>query len=197
MRINKYAPEGHEFTADDVVVSDEAFLLTVGELLSTYSDQQLLRYFSWQFVQLFGLVSDQRLYLYRFVLPERAQVYRQVLCSFLTDASYQQLTSSLTYVSGFSDENRRLVDVGFDSLVTTAVTKIVASHSMNEDIRKLIVQKLDSLALRLWPPSRYLNNSELEWLYANFTAQESTFGDYWANTRRSLSQAKKEWTFFF
>ncbi|KAH6938175.1 hypothetical protein HPB50_007347 [Hyalomma asiaticum] len=190
--INKYAPEGHEFTADDeVVVSGEAFMLTVGDLLSTYNDQQLLRYFSWQFVQLFGPVTDQRLFVTRYVLPERARIYRQVFCSYITDAPYEQLTSALMYASGFSGEDRKLVDAGFNNLITAAIKEIVSSHSLSEDSKKLIAQKLNSLALDLWPPDRYLINSALEWLYMNFTTHESTFGDYWASTRRSLLESKR------
>ncbi|XP_037561489.1 endothelin-converting enzyme 1 [Dermacentor silvarum] len=189
--VNVYTGRGQTFSADDeVIVSDETFFRTVGSILSAYDNLKLLRFFSWLFVQVHGPKADQRLFLPRFVLPERAHFFRPIFCASSTEISYKQLVSSLAYVSRFSDEEKNLVDARFNKLIETAVAKIVASHWLDEYSKKMIVRKLNSLVLRLWPPSDYLNNDQLEQIYKNFTAHEPTFGGFWANATRSIHEAR-------
>ncbi|XP_065288069.1 membrane metallo-endopeptidase-like 1 [Dermacentor albipictus] len=189
--VNANTGHGQTFSADDeVIVSDETFFKTVGGVLSAYSNLQLLRYFSWIFVQVHGPKADQRLFLPRFVWPDRAHFLRPAYCASSTEISYEQLVSSLAYASRFSIEERNLVDAKYKKLIETAVMKIVASHWLDEDSKKMIVRKLNRLVLRLWPPSEYLKNDQLEQFYKNFTAHEPTFGGFWANASRSRRQGR-------
>ncbi|KAH9370272.1 hypothetical protein HPB48_007391 [Haemaphysalis longicornis] len=179
------------FTFDIMVlVSDKNYFSLVDVIFRSYENVKLLKYISWQFVQVFAVVADNNLFALRYGGGNDAQFLRQFFCAYNAEVPYQQLVSSLGFLSRFSKRDVNLVNAKFKNLIGETGKKLAALDWLDESSRNLILSKLSSVQLRLWPPQRYLVSEELERAYANFTSQEPSFAEYWAKTRKSLINAQ-------
>ncbi|KAH7940540.1 hypothetical protein HPB49_001524 [Dermacentor silvarum] len=66
-----------------------------------------------------------------------------------------------------------------------AADKTWAVSWLDNDTKKVAVEKLKNVRTVLWPSDKFLTAEALEVVYANFTYSASSFVEHWIETRRS------------
>ncbi|XP_054922262.2 neprilysin-1-like [Dermacentor andersoni] len=177
---------------DDVVVSNVKFLLTVGEVFGNYSNQQILEFLSWQFVEHYGPVADSRLLLTRYGDQMIADTLRPAFCAFHIEVAYKAVLLSMQFALRITKEHRLQIYQGFRRLRLKAVHYVNSSEWLDSKSKDSVAAKLSTLELAVWPPAEYLTNESLEEIFKTYPENEKTFGSYWIKSIRSLRTVKKD-----
>ncbi|KAH7937379.1 hypothetical protein HPB49_011303 [Dermacentor silvarum] len=91
---------------DDVVVSNRKFLLTVGEIFGNYSNEQILAFLAWQFVEHYGPVADSRLLWTRYGDQTIADTLRPAFCGFHIEVAYKAVLLAMQFALKITKEDR-------------------------------------------------------------------------------------------
>ncbi|KAH7936760.1 hypothetical protein HPB49_003903 [Dermacentor silvarum] len=173
---------------DEIVVTNVKFLVSVGELFENYTNQEILSYLAWQFVEHYGPVADSRLLLSRYGDQATAERLRPAFCGIQVEAIYKLMLLSLGYTLHIKNSENDLIDRGFNRLVSAAIGLVNASSWLDPESRNIVTEKLLSATMNVWPPAKFLTNESLEEIYKNYPGpdQAKSFGGYWIRSMRSL-----------
>ncbi|KAH6926329.1 hypothetical protein HPB50_017113 [Hyalomma asiaticum] len=167
---------------DVVLITDSAYFLTVGELFRNYTNAQILDFLGWQFVQKYAPVADSRFLISRYGDANRARDLRALYCSYHVEVPYKVVLLSLHSISHMRNGAQKIIDTGYDRLVSTAVGLVNNSTWLDSESKALAAEKLASAKLRLWPPTAYMDGEYLANTYDNFPDDEAAFGNYWISS---------------
>nr|XP_050027922.1 neprilysin-1-like [Dermacentor andersoni] len=178
---------------DEIVVTNVKFLATVGELFQNYTNQDILSYLAWQFVEHYGPIADSRLLLSRYGDQRTADRLRPAFCATQVEAVYKLMLLSLAYTLHIKNSEKDLIDRSFNRLVSAAVRLVNASGWLDPESRNAVTDKLLSATMQVWPPASFLTNESLEEIYKNFPGpgQAESFGGYWIRSLTSLRTIKR------
>ncbi|KAK8778968.1 hypothetical protein V5799_019689 [Amblyomma americanum] len=174
---------------DDVNLSDENLLKTVGGLLGDYQRPRLFSLFGWTFVQMFVPIGEPRMLLRRFGARHKVEVYRSQFCSFHTESTYRALVLSLEVAIDDKEKDREVIAAGFQKLVSTAVKKVEGASWLDDDGKRVASEKLRSVKMRAWPEEQLLNNEALEEIYKEYPSTGQLFVELWIQARRVTHRA--------
>ncbi|KAH7937187.1 hypothetical protein HPB49_008588 [Dermacentor silvarum] len=177
---------------DDVVVSNVKFLLTVGELFGNYSNEQILAFLAWQFVEHYGPVADSRLLWTRYGDQTIADTLRPAFCGFHIEVAYKAVLLAMQFALKITKEDRLEIYRGFRRLSSKAVHLVNSSAWLDSESKDAMAAKLRRLELEIWPPAEYLTNESLEKVFHTYPEHEKTFGSYWIKSIQSLRTTKKD-----
>ncbi|KAH6931995.1 hypothetical protein HPB50_002429 [Hyalomma asiaticum] len=172
--------------SDQVLLSDVDFFRSLAGVMTSYKDAELLSLIAWSFVQLFSPAVDYRLLENRY--DRGVTMYRPYFCERFVETAYRFLVVALGSVALFSREERAVVNARFDSLVSAAVDMVKTLEWLDAESRQLVVEKLSSTRLHLWPPEKFLQNDVLERVYESFPSAEPSFAEYWVKTSRCSAE---------
>nr|XP_050026911.1 endothelin-converting enzyme 1-like [Dermacentor andersoni] len=164
---------------DVALITDRAFFVTVGELFRNYTNQQILEFLGWQFVQHYAPVVDSRFLISKYGDNTTAMSLRTAFCSYHVEVPYRALILSLHFASQITNSVQQMIDDGYKRVVSTAVRLINDSTWLVAESRKVAAEKLASANLRLWPPAAFLDRENLARTFRHFPDAEEAFGDYW------------------
>ncbi|KAH6926330.1 hypothetical protein HPB50_017114 [Hyalomma asiaticum] len=164
---------------DVVLITDRAFFVTVGDLFGNYTNAQIVDFLGWQFVQRYAPVADSRFLITRYGDASRATDLRAFFCSYHVELLYRVVLLSLHSISHMRNGAQKIIDTGYERLVSTAVGLVSNSTWLDSESKALAAEKLASAKLRLWPPAAYLDGEYLAKTYENFPDHETAFGNYW------------------
>ncbi|KAH7972730.1 hypothetical protein HPB52_016329 [Rhipicephalus sanguineus] len=151
-------------TSDDMLLLSDLSLLTrVIGLIGTLNDRDIVRHLSWLFVQAYAAVADPAaVLLLLHGSKQHAEHQRPLFCAIQVEASYELLVAALASAAYFSQEQRRDIDRHLAAIL-----------------------ELKNVRTILWPSEKFLEPTELEDAYKNFTESATSFPEYWIETRRS------------
>ncbi|XP_077486639.1 neprilysin-1-like [Amblyomma americanum] len=176
-----------KLTSQDVVVTTNVhFLKTVANLFNRYTNDDILDFLGWQFAQHYAPVSDSGLLVARYGDRRTARSLRPAFCGFHIEVPYRVLLLSLRFASRLTQSDKELVDAGFDRLVSTAVYLVNDSTWLDSESRALATDKIRAASLRLWPPAKFFNHTNLEELFQVFPEKQPSFGQYFIKSRQSF-----------
>lgn len=166
---------------DDVVVSNVAFLVIVGEIFRNYTNYQILQLLAWHIVQIDAPVADSQLLLSYFGDQTTADTLKPVFCALHIEVAYKVMLLSMQFALQMKGDEESVIDRRFNHLVSTAVRLVNASRWLDSDSRNVLSAKLRSASVHVWPPSDYLTNESLEAIYEAYPGPggEESFGEYW------------------
>ncbi|KAK8775207.1 hypothetical protein V5799_031448 [Amblyomma americanum] len=167
-----------KLTDQDVVVTTNAhFLKTVAILFNRYTNDDILDFLGWQFAQHYTPVSDSGLLVARYGDRRTARSLRPAFCGFHfhIEVPYKVFLLSLRFASRLTQSDKELVDAGFDRLVSTAVYLVNDSTWLDSESRALATDKLRAASLRLRPPAKFLNDTNMEELFQAFPEKKTAF----------------------
>ncbi|XP_077534740.1 endothelin-converting enzyme 1-like [Haemaphysalis longicornis] len=172
---------------DQVLLTDKGFYRTFGRMLQKYTNEQLLMFIAWSFVQLYAPTADYRLLMARYGDDDALKLYRPFFCERFVESAYGLLVLVVSSLSRFRPDERAFVNAGFNNLVQTAAIKVNESIWLDVQSRRTAATKISSAVLHLWPPDRYLNNDELDRLYNSFPSNATSFFEHWVASTESLT----------
>ncbi|KAH9378054.1 hypothetical protein HPB48_010606 [Haemaphysalis longicornis] len=172
---------------DQVLLTDKGFYRTFGRMLQKYTNEQLLMFIAWSFVQLYAPTADYRLLTARYGDDDALKLYRPFFCARFVESAYGLLVLVVSSLSRFRPDERAFVNAGFNNLVQTAAIKVNESIWLDVQSRRTAATKISSAVLHLWPPDRYLNNDELDRLYNSFPSNATSFFEHWVASTESLT----------
>ncbi|KAH7954470.1 hypothetical protein HPB49_018830 [Dermacentor silvarum] len=119
---------------------------------------------------------------------DRKQLTAQLplFCAYQVEAPYRVLIIALGLVSRFTAEDRKIIDDGFDGLVSAAVDRVQKSQWMDTPSKKSITKKLLAAKKALWPPDALLKDGVLDSIYFAFPGKDASLAEYWIDSRRSM-----------
>ncbi|XP_037579746.1 membrane metallo-endopeptidase-like 1 [Dermacentor silvarum] len=171
---------------DKVVVRNVKFLIIVGEIFGNYTNQQILQFLAWQFVEHYGPVADIRLLLARYGDQTTADNLRPADCGFYVEVAYKLMLLAMQFTLRISEDDQKQINRGFDRMRRNAIRLAKAAVWLDSESKDSVVAKLEALKLAVWPPSTFLSNESLEEIYQRYPEREKTFGNYWIKSIRSL-----------
>ncbi|KAK8776662.1 hypothetical protein V5799_029988 [Amblyomma americanum] len=181
-----------ELTGQDAVVTTNLhFLQAVGNLFAKYTNDHILHFLGWQFAQQYAPVSDSGLLVARYGDPRTARGFRPAFCGLHIEVPYRVLLLALRFASRITQRDKNLVDTGFDHLVSAAVRLVNDSTWLDTESKAVVAEKLRSASLRLWPPAKFLNETNLEELFRAFPEKEESFGAYFISSRESARKISR------
>ncbi|KAH6936317.1 hypothetical protein HPB50_015950 [Hyalomma asiaticum] len=175
---------------DVALITDRALFVTVGELLKNYTNEQILDFLGWQFVQRYAPVADSRFLISVYGDNETAMALRPAFCGYHVEVSYKVLLLSLRFVAE-TNSVRKVVDEGYNRLLSMASRLLNESTWLDSESKAVVAEKLASVKLRLWPPAAFLDNANLERTFKNFPINQQAFGDYWIRSIDGMTKLKK------
>ncbi|XP_077486642.1 membrane metallo-endopeptidase-like 1 [Amblyomma americanum] len=142
--------------------------------------------FWFEFAQHSTPVSDSGLLVARYGDRRTARSLRPAFCGFHIEVPYRVLLLSLRFASRLTQSDKELVDAGFDRLVSTAVYLVNDSTWLDSESGALATDKLRAACLRLRPPAKFLNDTNMEELFQAFPEKKPPFGEYFIKSRQSF-----------
>ncbi|XP_049527509.1 endothelin-converting enzyme 1-like [Dermacentor silvarum] len=172
---------------NDLVLVDEiSHLWKMLRIIEDFGDEVVLRHLSWLFVQAYGaVVHPMAVLLITHGSEHHATTMLPRFCAGQVESSYKLLLASMASVGLFSKEERRRIDDHLAAIVEEAADKTWAVSWLDNDTKKVAVEKLKNVRTVLWPSDKFLTAEALEVVYANFTYSASSFVEHWIETRRS------------
>ncbi|KAH7947864.1 hypothetical protein HPB52_016382 [Rhipicephalus sanguineus] len=167
---------------DVALITDSAYFVTVGELFKNYTNEQILNFIGWQFVQRYAPVADSRFLISLYGDNGTAMGLRGAFCSYHVEVPYKVLLLSLHFVSQIKDSIQKIIDAGYNRLVSTAVRLVNNSTWLTSESKALASKKFASVKLRLWPPAAFLESENLAKTFSNFPSNQPAFADYWVGS---------------
>ncbi|XP_037579763.1 neprilysin-4-like [Dermacentor silvarum] len=177
---------------DEVVVRNVKFLLTVDELFNNYTNQQILEFLAWQFVEHYGPVADSRLLLARYGDQRTADILKPAYCGYHIEVVYKLMLLSIQFTLRIAQADQKQIDRGFNRMLWNAIRLVKASEWLDSESKHSVAAKIRTLRLAVWPPDKFLTKESLEELYQTYPEHEKTFGNYWIKSIRSLRTTKKD-----
>ncbi|KAH6930121.1 hypothetical protein HPB50_009929 [Hyalomma asiaticum] len=164
----------------DVLVSDTFFLESIGGLFVKYSDADIIRQLSWEFVQLFALTIDKTPLVIAFAGTWYAMPYVSVYCTRYVEAVYRPLLASVYVRQHMSVDDRRALDSDMAGLVNAVIEKVNGSSWLEEQGKREATEKLRALSTTIWPPEEYFSDDVLEkrYLYLQSPKGASFFANW-------------------
>ncbi|KAH7951715.1 hypothetical protein HPB52_011704 [Rhipicephalus sanguineus] len=162
----------------EVLVSDLLLLKSIGGLFTKYSDADIIRQLSWEFVQLHVIMMDKTPLEIAFASRWYAMPYVSVYCTRYVETVYRPLLASVYVRQHLSVDDRRALDSDVAGLVNAVIEKVNGSSWFEEQGKREAIEKLRALRTSIWPPEAYFDDDELEQAYhwlqrlkgASFTA---------------------------
>ncbi|KAH6925771.1 hypothetical protein HPB50_009829 [Hyalomma asiaticum] len=175
-------------TRDDEILLSHAPLLDIlDRLVVKYGHDKLKILLLWEMVQLFSPLGNLSLLVARYGSKTKADLHRPIYCAHHVEAAFKVLVLSLTVATRFTAEVRQHIDAHFDRLVSTAVEKANGSTWLDEVSRARLVNKLEHVKKRMWPPESLLAEDALEKLYAAVSENETTVVQFWLKAHKVLA----------
>ncbi|XP_077483543.1 endothelin-converting enzyme 1-like isoform X2 [Amblyomma americanum] len=176
---------------DDMVLSDENLLKTVGSFFQNYTEAQILGHYAWMFVQMYAPVAEPRMLLRLFGDMHKVNAYRNIFCGSLVECTFRVLVLSLNVASRIKQEEMDSIRAGFEGLVSAAVEKVNSSKWLDGRSKRVAGDKLKSVKMRVWPDQQLMSNEELERTYKSYPSTEDSFAEYWMEARRSMRRSNE------
>ncbi|XP_075554777.1 endothelin-converting enzyme 2-like [Dermacentor variabilis] len=174
-------------TVDDLMfVSDMSVLENILRIIKRFGDEAVLRHLSWLFVQTYGAVTYPTAVLLAIHgSRHHAREQQPRFCAGQVESSYKLLGNAIASVGLFSEKERRHINEHLAAIVEEAANKTWAVSWLDNDTKKVAVEKLKNVRTALWPSDKFLTPKTLEEVYENFTYNEPSFAEYWIETRHS------------
>ncbi|KAL1435178.1 hypothetical protein MTO96_011102 [Rhipicephalus appendiculatus] len=160
---------------DEVVVSDIHLLLTVSDFLRKYDEAQLNMHLTWLVVQYYAPVADYRMLVDHYGNAYRAAAYLPVFCGHHVEASYKVLVLALDVASRFEARDVKIVNDGFEGLVSAALGMVNASNWMDDESKARLTKKVLAVKKSLWPPDAAVNADMLDKVFGDFPENSASF----------------------
>ncbi|XP_065282366.1 neprilysin-like [Dermacentor albipictus] len=184
LRSNGPVSEGTE-----VLVSDPSLLESIGGLFSKYSDADLIRQMSWEFLQLHALTIDKTPLEMAFSGRWYAMPYVSVYCSRYVETVYRPLLASIYVRKHLNADDRRALDLDMAGLVNAVIEKVNGSSLFDAQGKSEAVKKLRAVSTNIWPENKYFDDDTLETTYHLFPhARESSFLVSWIQSHNMLHE---------
>ncbi|XP_049272562.1 endothelin-converting enzyme 1 [Rhipicephalus sanguineus] len=167
---------------DEIVATDVAFLGAVSRLLSKYGPLKLNQHLTWLIMQNCPPATDYAFLLGYYGSEEKAAAHASSHCAHKVETLYKVLLLALGLFTRLTDLDRKVIEAGFNSLISAASGSIRNSRWMDDRSKAHAVRKLDSVRNDMWPPVAILDEGALEKIYAAFPEKEPSFADYWIKT---------------
>nr|XP_050026824.1 endothelin-converting enzyme 2-like [Dermacentor andersoni] len=164
---------------DEIVTTDVAFLSVVTELLVKYDTLMLNRHLVWLIMQYYAPMTDYAFLVGYYGSNDKAAAYMPVFCAHHVEATYKVLVLALGVVTRLPVHDRRVINAGFQSLVSAAFAKIRDSIWIDEKDKMRMITKFAAIKMDFLPPDTILDDIVLESLYAGFPEEEPSLAHYW------------------
>ncbi|KAH9377582.1 hypothetical protein HPB48_011241 [Haemaphysalis longicornis] len=186
--VNEHLDYGANFSAHDLLVFAEARLLqALNSTFARYSNGDVLNHISWLFVQAHGPIVDPfNLLLSRHGSKSVAQEELPRYCAAQVEASYPMMTSALFAVSRFSLRERQYISDQLKHVADSFLLGVANATWLDRKSRKAATRKITGVKTVLWPPNEFLAQTGLSALYELFPSNETSFSDFWIQTRQAL-----------
>ncbi|XP_075556646.1 neprilysin-like [Dermacentor variabilis] len=185
--LNSVAEFDPPITLNDLVLMEESSNIgKIFDLIADFGNEVVMRHLSWLFVLEYGTVAYPAAVM--LIIRGSEDHVRQALpryCARQVESSYKLLVAAMASVGLFSEQERRRIDEHLAAIVEEAANKTWAVSWLDNDTKKIAVEKLKSVRTVLWPSEKFLTPEALDEVYANFTYSASSFAEYWIETRRS------------
>ncbi|KAL1415087.1 hypothetical protein MTO96_006961 [Rhipicephalus appendiculatus] len=149
----------------EVLVPDLFLLKSIGGLLAKYSDVDIIRQLSWEFVQLHIIMMDKTPLDIAFTGRWYAMPYVAVYCARYIEAVYRPLLASIYVRQHLNVDDRRALDSDVAGLVNAVIEKVNASSLFDDQGQEEAMEKLRAVRTSIWPPEAYFNDDTLEQSY--------------------------------
>nr|XP_050037905.1 endothelin-converting enzyme 1-like [Dermacentor andersoni] len=166
---------------DEIVVRDIKLLKVVAKLLSNYTEIELNRHLAWLFVQYYAPVADYRLLVGKYGDEKEAKAHLRDFCARIVEEPFRALVLALSLVSRVAAPDRKIIEDGFNGLISAAVDRINVSIWADSKSKEQIIKKLQGVKKAFWPPGALLKSSTLENIYANFAEKAGSLAEFWIN----------------
>ncbi|XP_050037191.2 membrane metallo-endopeptidase-like 1 [Dermacentor andersoni] len=174
-------------TVDDLMlVGDMSEFENILRIIKRFGDEAVLRHLSWLFVLTYGAVTYPTAVLLAIHgSRHHARGQQPRFCAGQVESSYKLLVNAIASVGLFSEKERRHINEHLAAIVEEAANKTWAVSWLDNDTKKVAVEKLKNVRTALWPSDKFLTRKTLEEVYENFTYDVPSFAEYWIETRRS------------
>ncbi|KAH7937788.1 hypothetical protein HPB49_016142 [Dermacentor silvarum] len=176
---------------DEIVTTDVAFLSVVAELLVKYGTLMLNKHLMWFLLQYYAPVTNYAFLVGYYGSHEKAAAYIPAFCAHKVELLYKVLVLALGVVTRLPVHDRKVIDAGFQSLVSAAFGKVRNSIWMDEKDKMRMITKLAAIKMDFLPPETILDDGVLERLYADFPEKESSFADYWLKSLAATNEMSR------
>ncbi|KAL3196589.1 hypothetical protein MRX96_015449 [Rhipicephalus microplus] len=125
----------------DVLVPDLFLLKSIGDVFTRFSDEDIIRQLSWEFVQLHVLMMDKTPLDIAFSGRWYAMPYVAVYCTRYVETVYRPLLASIYVRLHMNDDDRRALDKDLAGLVNAVIEKVNASSWFEEQGKQEAIEK--------------------------------------------------------
>lgn len=186
--LNKYYRQKPEFDEYEFVhASDRSLLTTLNAMFKKHSREELVEHIAWWFIQIHAFLADRELLEYTFGNKKSAETFKPLVCAKEVEAAYGMLLASEYVNKNFPAEERRNIEQNLAALDHKILDTIRDSAWMNEDIRLLLLPKLQALVRVLWPPEKYLAGDGLSKMYGTFSLKEDSLIRTWIQAKGNIT----------
>ncbi|XP_075550682.1 endothelin-converting enzyme 2-like isoform X2 [Dermacentor variabilis] len=176
---------------DEIVTTDVAFLSVVAELLVKYDALMLNRHLVWLIMQYYAPVTDYAFLVGYYGSNEKAAAYMPAFCAHEVETSYKVLVLALGVVTRLPVHDRRVINAGFQSLVSAAFAKIRDSIWIDEKDKIRMITKFAAIKMDFLPPDTLLDDIVLKRLYAGFPEEEPSLAHYWFKSVAAMQEMNR------
>nr|XP_054928970.1 endothelin-converting enzyme 2-like [Dermacentor andersoni] len=173
---------------DEIVVSDDLFLPAVSGFFEKYDEAQLNMHLTWLFVQYYAPVADYDMLVDHYGSKHKAAMYLPVFCGHHVEDTFKVLVVALDFVYRFTARDVKIVNDGFDYVVSAATERVSASDWMDDESKARLTKKILAAKKSLWPPDALVNAELLEKLYRGFPENTTSFAYLWVATRMASTE---------
>ncbi|KAH7940964.1 hypothetical protein HPB49_008436 [Dermacentor silvarum] len=192
--LNEHIRPKQKFSERDVMVFEETGLLKAVNLcFALYDDSELLDHIHWLFAETYGSIADP----YRLSVSLRGDdsqraKRRPYYCAAAVEASYQLLVNALFAVTRFTPRERKfLVDL-LSKVNEEAVNLLRHADWFDWRTKSKALAKFERIRTVLWPREDLLKDAGIAGVYDDFPDYASSFGAFWVDTRRAMSNFQAE-----
>ncbi|KAL1420151.1 hypothetical protein MTO96_004575 [Rhipicephalus appendiculatus] len=172
---------------DDVLIANTQLLKVMRRLIEERGDKEAITHISWQVVQMYAAMLDKTLLEDILENEPQSSSLHALLCAREVDAVYNPLLTALYVRSRLTPTGRTQVSALLQTLVQAAVDEVHQLSWLDLEGRQFFAGRLESTAVRLWPPHVFEDDGKANDMYIQCPRHETSFMRLWMAVRECLS----------